>query len=169
MRRLPVAILTVAAGALAACGPGRSSVDGLGVPLHQPVSERQLRSLPQSSLLIPGSQLIRQIGADEHAHPGDPDPDPAFAGVVATTTAPAAALLSRYDDELTARGYQRAPYYRPSDQVLGSAWTIPHSREQVQVGVYAAGAAAAGNAGGTVYEELLVSYRVTGPPPPPSR
>jgi hypothetical protein len=166
VRRLPVAVLTIATATLAACAPGQASVDGLGIPLHQPVSERQLRNLPQSSLLSPGSRLIRQVGADEHAHPGDSDPDPAYAGVVATTTAPAATLLSGYDDELTARGYQRAAYYLPSDQVLGGAWTIPHSREQIQVGVYAPGSAAEGNVGGTVYEQLVVSYRVTGPPPP---
>jgi hypothetical protein len=159
--------LTVATAALAACGPPQSSVDGLGVPLHQPVTEQQLRRHPQSSLLFPGSQLIRRIGADEQAQPGGGEPDPAYAGVRATATVPAATLIAWYDQQLTARGYRRAPYYRPSDQDAGGAWVIPHSREQVQVGVYAAPIAGAGDAGATAYEELLVSYRVTGPPPPP--
>jgi hypothetical protein len=78
---------------------------------------------------------------------------------------PGATLLAWYDQQLTARGYQRAAYYRPSDQDAGGAWTIPQSREQVQVGVYAP-SAGVGVVGSTVYEELLVSYRVTGPPPP---
>jgi hypothetical protein len=167
VRRVPVAALTVATAALAACGSPQASVDALGVPLHQPVSEQQLRLHPQSSLLFPGSRLIRQIGADEHAQPGDSEPDPAYAGVRATATVPRATLIAWYDQELTARGYQRAAYYRPSDQDAGGAWTIPHSREQVQVGVYTTPPAGSpASVGSTVYEELLVSYRVTGPPPP---
>jgi hypothetical protein len=166
VRRAPVAALAVATAALAACGPPQASVDALGLPLHQPVSEQQLRLHPQSSLLFPGSRLIRQVGADEHAQPGGGEPDPAYAGVRATATVPGATLLAWYDQQLTARGYQRAAYYRPSDQDAGGAWTIPHSREQVQVGVYAAPSAGVGTVGSTVYEELLVSYRVTGPPPP---
>jgi hypothetical protein len=160
------AALTLATAGLAACGSPQASVDALGVPLHQPVSEQELRRHPQSSLLFPGSRLIRQIGADEHAQPGGGEPDPAYAGVLATATVPTATLLTWYDRQLTARGYQRATYYRPSDQGAGGAWTIPRSSEQVQVGVYAAPSAGVGTTGATVYEELLVSYRVTGPPPP---
>jgi hypothetical protein len=167
VRRAAVAAaLTVATAALAACSSPQASVDGLDVPLHQPVSEQQLRRLPQSSVLFPGSTVIRRIGSDEHAHPGDHEPDPAYAGVRATATVPVATLLAWYDQQLTARGYQRATYYRPSDQDAGGAWTIPHSREQIQVGVYTAASADVGPVGSTVYEELLVSYRVTGPPPP---
>jgi hypothetical protein len=166
VRRIPIAALTVAAAALAACGPPQASVDALGLPLHQPVRLQQLRLHPQSSLLFPGSRLIRQIGADEHDHPGGDEPDPAYAGVLATATVPGATLMAWYDQHLTARGYRRAAYYRPSDQDAGGAWTIPHSREQVQVGVYAAPSAGVGIVGSTMYEELLVSYRVTGPPPP---
>jgi hypothetical protein len=165
VRRVPVAALTVACAALAACGAPQASVDGLGLPLHQPVSEQQLRPHPQSSLLFPGSRLIRQIGADEHDQPGGGEPDPAYAGVLATAAVPGATLIAWYDQQLTARGYPRSAYYRPSDQDAGAAWTIPHSREQVQVGVYTASAGQS-VLGSTTYEELFVSYRVTGPPPP---
>ena len=166
MRRIAVAALTAAGAALAACGAAPPAVDGLGLPLHRPVTEQQLRHHRQSALLYPGSRPIRQVGADEHAHPGDHEPDPAYAGVRATATVPAATLMAWYDQQLTARGYSRAAYYRPSDQNAGAAWTIPHSREQVQVGVYTAPSADVGTVGSTVYEQLLVSYRVTGPPPP---
>jgi hypothetical protein len=166
VRRAPVAAaLTVATAALAACGSAQASVDGLGLPLHRPVSEQQLRRLPQSSLLFPESEVIRRIGSDEHAHPGDHEPDPAYAGVRATATVPATTLVAWYDQQLTARGYRRAAYYRPSDQDAGAAWTIPHSREQVQIGIYTT-TADVSVAGPTTYEELLVSYRITGPPPP---
>jgi hypothetical protein len=171
MRPTSVAALTIAAlmaagTALTACGAASPAVDGLGVPLHQPVTEQQLRHHPQASLVFPGSLPIRQIGADEHAHPGDNDPDPAYAGVLATTGVPSESVIAWYDQQLTARGYRPAAYYRPADQDTGAAWTIPHSREQIQVGIYAPSAAAS-VAGSTTYEELLVSYRVTGPPPPP--
>jgi hypothetical protein len=106
----------------------------------------------------------RQVGADEHNHPGDSEPDPAYAGVLATTAVPGPALIAWFDQQLTARGYRPAGYYRPSDQDTGAAWTIPHSREQIQVGVYTPSAGQS-IAGSTTYEELLVSYRVTGPPP----
>jgi hypothetical protein len=167
VRRTPVAAaLTLATAAPVACGSAQASVDPLGVPLHRAVSEQQLRRLPQSSVVFPGSAVVGRIGSDEHAHPGDHEPDPAYAGVRATATVPVATLLAWYDQQLTARGYQRATYYRPSDQDAGGAWTIPHSREQIQVGVYTAPSADVGTVGSTVYEELLVSYRVTGPPPP---
>jgi hypothetical protein len=165
VRRIAAAALTVAGAALAACGAGPPAVDGLGLPLHQPVTEQQLRDHPQSSLLFPGSTPIRQVGADEHNHPGDSEPDPAYAGVLATTAVPGPQLIAWYDQQLTARGYRPAAYYRPSDQDTGAAWTIPHSREQIQVGVYTPSAAQSVT-GSTTYEELLVSYRVTGPPPP---
>ena len=165
MRRMVVTALTVAGAVLAACGAAPPAVDGLGLPLHRPVTEQQLRDHPQASLLYPGSRPIRQVGADEHAHPGDSEPDPAYAGVLATTAVPEPELIAWYDQQLTARGYSRAAYYRPSDQDTGAAWTIPNSREHVQVGVYGS-TAGVSVAGSTTYEELLVSYRVTGPPPP---
>jgi hypothetical protein len=165
VRRIVVAALTVASAALAACGAPPSAVDGLGLPLHRPVTEQQLRDQPQASLLYPGSRPIRQVGADELARPGEREPDPAYAGVLATATVPGPALIAWFDQRLTARGYSRAAYYRLSDQDTGAAWTIPGSREQVQVGVYAPSAGVS-VAGSTTYEELLVSYRVTGPPPP---
>jgi hypothetical protein len=165
VRRIVVAALTVAGAALAACGAPPSAVDGLGLPLNKPVTEQQLRDHPQASLLFPGSRVTRRIGADEHAHPGDSEPDPAYAGVLATAQVAEASLIAWYDQQLTARGYRRAAYYRASDQDAGAAWTIPHSREQVQVGVYAPSAGVS-VVGSTLYEEQLVSYRITGPPPP---
>jgi hypothetical protein len=77
------------------------------------------------------------------------------------------ALLTWYDHALRARGYLRATYCRPSNRVDGAAWTVPNSREQIQVGIFAAPSDIAGPAPGgyVAYEEVLVSYRVTGPPP----
>jgi hypothetical protein len=89
---LIVAALTVASAALTACGVAQPSVDGLGLPLHQPITEQQLRHHPQASLLFPGSRVIRRIGADERAQPGDSEPDPAYAGVLATAQVPEAPL-----------------------------------------------------------------------------
>lgn len=163
-------VLAVVAFALAAsavgCSPSAEK-DGLGLPLRQPVTQDALRAHPESALLYPGSRTVRRIGADEHRQAGVHEPDPAYAGVVASTTVSVETLFGWYDRELTARGYSRAAYYRPSNQVAGGAWTIPHSREQVQVGIFASGGAAAGNVrrGEVIYEEMLVSYRVTGPPP----
>jgi flavin-dependent dehydrogenase len=139
----------------------------MGLPLHQPVTERELLAHPESSLLYPGSLLTRRIGADEHAQPSNREPDPAYAGVIATTSVSATVLLAWYDRKLSARGYLRATYYRPSNQVDGAAWTVPNSNEQVQVGIFASTSQIAGSAprGELAYEELLVSYRVTGPPP----
>lgn len=153
---------------LTACGGGGPGSDGFGVPLHHPVTRQELRTHPEAALLFPGSVRVRAIGADEHAQAGEAEPDPAYAGVVATASASAGELLRWYDQRFAARGYRRAPYYRQSNQSSGAAWSIPDSREQIQVGVYAPGALVAGAvaAGHIAYEELLVSYRVTGPPPP---
>jgi hypothetical protein len=161
---LQVVAVAVAASAVG-CGP-RAVTDGLGLPLREPVTQDELRAHSESALLYPGSHTIRPVGADEHWQAGDHEPDPAYAGVVASTTVSVATLLGWYDSRLTARGYSRAAYYRPANQVTGGAWTIPHSREQVQVGIYPS-AAPASNVPrrGLIYEEMLVSYRVTGPPP----
>jgi hypothetical protein len=163
----PVAAVAVAlAASVVGCRPV-ARADGLGLTLRQPVTQDDLRAHPESALLYPGSHMVRRIGADEHRQAGEHEPDPAYAGVIASTTVSVATLLGWYDRQLTASGYFRAAYYRPSNQVAGSAWTIPHSREQVQVGIYASGAAPSGDVrrGGVIYEEMLVSYRVTGPPP----
>jgi hypothetical protein len=159
------AVAVVVAASAVGCRPG-AETDSLGLPLRHPVTQDELRAHPESALLYPGSRTVRVIGADEHRQAGEHEPDPAYAGVVASTTVSTATLLGWYDRQLTARGYSRAAYYRPANQVTGGAWTIPHSREQVQVGIYAS-AAPAGNTrrGGLIYEEMLVNYRVTGPPP----
>jgi hypothetical protein len=161
-----VALAAIAgAASVLGCGPG-AETDGLGLPLRHPVTQDELRTHPESALLYPGSHAVRRIGADEHRQAGEHEPDPAYAGVVASTSVSVATLLGWYGRQFTARGYSPAAYYRPSNQVAGRAWTIPHSREQVQVGVYAsAGSADDLRRGGVIYEEMLVSYRVTGPPP----
>jgi hypothetical protein len=163
---LPVSAVALAVAASAVgCRPG-AETDGLGLPLRQPVTQDELRAHPESALLYPGSRTVRVIGADEHRQAGEHEPDPAYAGVVASTTVSVGTLLGWYDGQLTARGYSRAAYYRPANQVTGGAWTLPHSREQVQVGIFAS-AAPGGDVhrGEVIYEEMLVSYRVTGPPP----
>jgi hypothetical protein len=161
-----VAVVVAVVASAVGCGQG-AETDGLGLPLRQPVTQDELRTHPESAFLYPGSHTLRRIGADEHRQASEHEPDPAYAGVIASTTVSGARLLEWYERQLIARGYSRAAYYRPSNQVAGGAWTIPNSREQVQVGIYAPGAAPAGNVrrGGVIYEEMLVSYRVTGPPP----
>jgi hypothetical protein len=165
-RRLLLASATVALAA--GCGSHAASVDGMGLPVHRPVTQRELLAHPESSLVYPTSRLTRRVGADEQAQPGEREPDPAYAGVIATAPVSATALLSWYDHTLTARGYRRATYYRQSNQVNGAAWTVPNSNEQVQVGIFGSTTDVADSAppGHLAYQEMLVSYRVTGPPPP---
>jgi hypothetical protein len=157
----------VLAAAAVACAAQPPSTDGLGLPLRHPVTQQELRQHAESALMYPGSRPLQRIGADEHPQPAEHEPDPAYAGVVASADVAAATLVEWYDRILVARGFRRAAYYRPSNQVAGGAWTIPNSREQIQVGVYAPGLAPAGALphGQLTYEELLVNYRVTGPPP----
>jgi hypothetical protein len=149
-------------GVLAGCAG--ASVDALGIPLHRPVTERQLARLPQSHVLYPGSLVVRQVGSDERRQRGEAEPDPAYAGVVATAHASPAELLRWYDDQMRGRGYRAATYYRAANQSTGGAWTLPGNREQVQVGVLASSRATAA-VGVVTYQVVLVSYRVTGPPP----
>jgi hypothetical protein len=139
----------------------------MGLPLNTPVTEHELAARPESTLLYPGSRLARRIGADERAQPGGGEPDPAYAGGIATAPVTVTALLTWYDHALTARGYVPATYYRPANQVHGAAWTVPNSREQIQVGIFASTSDTASSTpdGDLAYEELLVNYRVTGPPP----
>ncbi|MDT4899715.1 MAG: hypothetical protein QOJ78_645 [Pseudonocardiales bacterium] len=154
-------------GLTAGCGGPAAGVDRMGLPLHTPVTEGELVARPESTLLYPGSWLARRVGANEHAQPGGSEPDPAYAGVIAIAPVTVTALLTWYDHVLTARGYLPATYYRPSNQVDGAAWTAPNSREQIQVGIFASTSDIAGSAHGgyLAYEEELVNYRVTGPPP----
>jgi hypothetical protein len=164
-------VLAAGCGGLGArCGGVTAGVDSMGLALHRPVTEHELRAHPESRLLYPGSRLARRIGADEHPQPGGGEPDPAYAGIIASAPVTVTALLTWYDHALSARGYLRATYYRPSNQVNGAAWTVPNSREQIQVGIFASTSDIADSApaGHLAYEEALVSYRVTGPPPPPA-
>lgn len=169
-RKAAVCACAGAAGllGLTACGTAKNT-DALGLPLSRPVTAQELRGLAQSTLLYPGSRLVRRIGSDERAQSGDDtvhEPDPAFAGSIATTAASAAAVLTWYSTQMAARGYVAATYYRLADQVDGRAWTIPHTRDQVQVAVYRSSSPkAAAPAGSIAYEEILVDYRLTGPPP----
>jgi hypothetical protein len=164
-RSLPTVALLACLGCLvAACSSGAGrAVDALGLPLHQPVTQAQLRAHPSLLALLPGSHVVRRVGMDERQPPGAGEPDPAFAGTIATTPATADALYAWYGRRLAAMGWAPAPYYRLSDQASGRAWTAPHGNEQVQVAVYREG----GASGALRYEELLVDYRVTGPPPAP--
>jgi hypothetical protein len=149
--------------AVACSSGGGDAVDALGLPLHRPVTQAQLRAHPALLALLPGSQVVRRVGMDERRPPGADEPDPAFAGTIADVPASATALYAWYGHRLAAMGWRPAPYYRLSDQVSGQAWTAPHGNEQVQVAVYRSG----GDNGALRYEELLVDYRVTGPPPAP--
>lgn len=155
------------AALLTACG-ARRTTDALGLPISEPVSRQLLQDRPEASLLYPGSQPVMKVGADEHTQSGDAhESDPAFAGVVAATSADATSLLDWYSARLRKRGYLPATYYPLSTQMTGRSWTIPHTREQIQVAVYRDGLGPAKqiSAGLTQYEEILVAYRVTGPPP----
>lgn len=159
----------LAVAAVTGCGAG-SGLDALGVPLHRPVSQRELAGLPEARLLYPGSVVRRHVGADEHAQPGAAEPDPAYVGTVAVAPATPQRLHAWYDRQLTRRGFRAAPFYRASDQLQGWAWTAPDRIEQVQVALTAAGPVpAASPPGGSTYEVFVVDYRATGPPPPPPR
>lgn len=162
----PLALLALVA---TACGGNTAPrFDRLGLPLDRPVTQQEVRRLPEAALLFPGSTVVRAIGSDERKQAGAHEPDPAFAGTIAVAPAAAATLLAWYDHQLTARGYREATYYKLAGQATGRAWTAPGGREQVQVGVYAPGSTAPGAVprGATGYEALVVNYRVTGPPPP---
>ncbi|MFL6136463.1 MAG: hypothetical protein ACJ74O_01505 [Frankiaceae bacterium] len=162
-RGRPLAALALIGCLATACSKGdATAVDALGLPVHRPVTKAELRAHGDLLVLAPGSRVVRRVGMDESKPPGADEPDPAFAGTIAVAPMRADALHAWYDSWLVALGYQRAPYYRASDQVAGWAWTAPHGNEQVQVAVYRPG-----NGAGVRYEELLVDYRVTGAPPAP--
>lgn len=111
---------------------------------------------------------MQKVGADEQAQPGgDAEPDPAFAGVVATASVAPTTLLEWYSVQLLKRGDRPGTYYPLSTQTEGRAWTIPHTKDQIQVAVYRAGQGPVQQLppGSIAYEEILVNYRVTGPPP----
>ncbi|HET9188150.1 MAG TPA: hypothetical protein VFN80_09360 [Acidothermaceae bacterium] len=162
-----VVFAMAAALVLTACG-ARRETDALGLSLSKPVTRQLLQDRPESALLYPGSRAVRKVGADEQAQPGgEHEPDPAYAGSVATASVDAASLFAWYSTQLGARGYQPATYYPLSTQVEGRAWTIPHTKDQIQVAVYRDGQGPARQVsiGAIEYEEILVAYRVTGPPP----
>jgi hypothetical protein len=165
MIRVVVPVLVLV---LAGCG-GTPSVraDRFGLPLDRPVTQQELRRLPEAAMLYPGSRVVRAIGMDEHKQGGAEEPDPAFAGRIALAPATADALLAWYDEQLASRGYRRATYYKLAGQRTGRAWTAPGDREQLQVGIYPPGNPAPGAVprGYTGYEVVFVNYRVTGPPP----
>lgn len=153
---------------LAGCGGSDAvRVDRLGLPRNHPVTRQEVRRLPEAALLYPGSTRVRTIGMDERRQSGEAEPDPAYAGTIAVGPVTAEVLLAWYGRQLTARGFRRATYYKLAGQSTGAAWTAPGDREQVQVGVYAAGSSAAGPVprGHVGYEAIVVNYRVTGPPP----
>ncbi len=164
---LTAALCMGASVCITACGAHRTA-DALGLPLSKPVSRQAIEDRPESSLLYPGSRLMTKVGADEQAQPGgEKEPDPGFAGEVAAAAVDPTALLDWYSAQMAERGYQSATYYPLSTQSEGRAWTIPHTKDQIQVAVYRAGEGPVRQlpAGSIEYEEILVDYRVTGPPP----
>jgi hypothetical protein len=158
---------------VAGCGGSTGTrVDRFGLPLDRPVTQQELRRIPDATLLFPGSKVVRAIGSDERKQAGEHEPDPAFAGSIAVVPATVDTLLAWYDHQLLPRGYRRATYYKLAGQSTGRAWTAPGNREQVQVGIYAAGSPLPGKpvpgkvpTGRVGYEIVFVNYRVTGPPP----
>jgi hypothetical protein len=162
------------AGCSASSSGAPTGVDAFGLPLRQPVTQAELRAHGESRLLYPGSRVASRVGSDERARPGLGEPDPAYAGAVAVARATPAALYAWYDRRLVGQGWRRAAYYRTSEQVTGRAWTVARGTEQVQVAVYAPGSGVgrrllgAAPRGRVAYEEVLVDYRVTGPPPAPA-
>jgi hypothetical protein len=166
-RAAPCSLLAAGLLVAAGCGGSPARFDRLGLPLDRPVTQAELRRLPDANLMYPGSTVVRAIGMDEYKQSGEHEPDPAFAGSVATAPATADALLGWYDAQLTTRGYRRATYYKLAGQSTGRAWTAPGNREQVQVGVYSRSEPTIGGLprGDVGYEVVLVNYRVTGPPP----
>jgi len=146
--------------------PARARLDSLGLPTTRPITQLELSTHPEAQLRYPGSTLIKVVGSDEVAT-RDPEPDPAYAGAMLSTTATAAQLYAWYADWLTGRGYRPVTYYPMSDQTSGIAWRAPGGREQVQVGVFDRAKLAAqqhisiaSGAGTLVYEEVFVGYRV---------
>jgi hypothetical protein len=168
-RRIVLAAVAVAIfGALTGGCASKSGVrlDAFGVPVNSPVTRAQLAALPEANLRYPGSVEVKAIGSDEVATK-DPEPDPAYAGAILTTTATQSQLYAWYTQWLTSRGYQQVTYYRMSDQISGMAWRAPKGREQVQISVFDPAQLAEQQhitaqppAGGVVYEEVLVGYRV---------
>jgi hypothetical protein len=158
------ALVVVLAGCGGTTGP---RVDRFGLRLDGPVTQQELRRLPEPQMLYPGSTVVRAIGMDEHEQGEDVEPDPAYAGNIALAPATADTVLAWYDHQLAARGYRQATYYKLAGQSTGRAWTAPGNREQLQVGIYSPGDPAAGPVprGYTGYEVVFVNYRVTGPPP----
>lgn len=165
--RFSVVVLAGVSVVLASGCGSAPRFDRLGLALHRPVTRQEVRRLPDAALLYPGSRVVRAIGSDERKQPGEPEPDPAFAGNVAVARATVAALLEWYDRRLTSRGYRPATYYPLAGQPTGRAWTAPGNKEQIQVGLYAQSGSPAGliPRGYVGYESVLVNYRVTGPPP----
>jgi hypothetical protein len=158
----------VVAVAVAGCGgTAAPRVDHFGLRLDRPVTLQELRRVPETAMLYPGSTVVRSIGMDEHQQAGEHEPDPAFAGSIAVAAATADTLLAWYDEQLTSRGYRHATYYQLAGQTTGRAWTAPGDREQLQVGIYAPASSVVGPvpAGHVGYEVVFVNYRVTGPPP----
>jgi hypothetical protein len=161
-----VIVAAIVAAVHFAAGATDARSDRFGLPVNKPITRAELGRHAEARLDYPGSRVVKVIGSDEIAKRND-DPDPAYAGAILVTTASPAQLYAWYAQWLTARGYQQVTYYRMSDQPSGVAWRAPRGREQVQIAVFDRGQLYAQQhhkaplpAGGLVYEELLVGYRV---------
>jgi hypothetical protein len=153
---------------LTACGTSSAvHKDGFGLPVNRPLTRAQLLSHPEAQLHYPGSHVVQAVGSDEVAVPHENEPDPAYAGAILTAAATPARLYAWYSAQLTAAGYREITFYRNPDQVSGKAWRAPNGREQIQVAVFDPAQLAAQQkvtatapAGGVVYQQVLVGYRV---------
>jgi hypothetical protein len=167
LRCVGVALLTLTLGATACSASSAVHKDGFGLPTNRPLTRAELLSHPEAQLRYPDSRIVREIGSDEVAMPHENEPDPAYAGAILTAAATPERLYAWYSTQLAAAGYREVTFYRNPDEVSGKAWRAPNGREQIQVAVFDPAqlaaqqkVTAAAPAGGVVYQQALVGYRV---------
>jgi hypothetical protein len=120
--------------------------------------------LPGAHLYLPGSTVLRPVGATQTpTHRGE-EPNPAYTGAILTASASPAALYAWYAAALAARGYTAATPFPPATEISARAWQL-HHRIQVQVGVINpallhqdAGLSVSLRPGSIAYEAVLVGY-----------
>ncbi|HET6875640.1 MAG TPA: hypothetical protein VFH70_12715 [Acidimicrobiales bacterium] len=158
-------VQTAGASVMAGCdSTGRGRLDASGLPVDRPVREADLVRQPEAHLYYPGSDRVRNIGADQTpARPGE-EPNPAYLGAILAVAATPAQLYQWYGQQLGPRGFVPTADYRPSTQVSGEAWQFDR-RLQVQVGIFDLQRLEADQGirvrepdGTLVYEVVLVGY-----------
>ena len=95
-------------------------VDSNGLPLS-PVSYDALKSRPEANLLFPGARVFHREGGSEHTTL-DGDRNPAFAGAIMTTSAPAQNVYAWYEQELQASGWTRMAVPRATTELSAMGW-----------------------------------------------